>query len=107
MGAGSRSVSLWQCLSQTHYGTLDAFQVPRSPVKLVRYLPSQHFLVTVHEAGGATLIWQAGRLELLKVLWSPSSALLLPKGRTSCAVWVADWFRRDGAFLIFGPEGVT
>jgi hypothetical protein len=105
--AGSRSVSLWQCLSQTHYGTIDAFQVPRSPVRLVRYLPSQHFLVTVHEGGGATLIWNAVRLELFRVLWSPSSSLLLPSGKTPCAVWISDWFQGDGAFLIFGPEGVT
>jgi len=105
--AGSRSVSLWQCLSQTHYGTLDAFKVPRSPVHHVRYSPSQHFLITVHEGGGTTLVWQAGRLELFKVLWCPSSALMLPQGKTSCAVWVSKWFHRDGAFLIFGPEGVT
>eukprot|EP00929_Paragymnodinium_shiwhaense_P053960 TRINITY_DN27050_c0_g1_i2.p1 TRINITY_DN27050_c0_g1~~TRINITY_DN27050_c0_g1_i2.p1 ORF type:complete len:491 (-),score=99.49 TRINITY_DN27050_c0_g1_i2:77-1549(-) len=106
--AGQRIVSVWNGIAQTQVGTLDAFEVQRSPILLLRYLPSQMFFVTVHEGDGAVLIWDAVRLGLHRAVWSPPSWPPLPK--VSCAAWFP---QQDGASehacsaLAFGAHGLT
>lgn len=117
--AGNRVVSLWQCISQTQVGVLDTAEMLRSPVLLVRYLPSQLHLVTVHEGDGAVFIWDAARLQLHRAVWVPPAWPMPP--RASCAAWVpqrpawGDAAKRGagpptgggGSLFIFGADGLT
>jgi len=81
--AGQRMIHLWQCMSHSRAGVLDptAAHKPFSPVLLVRYLPSQRFLLSAHERDGTVLIWDVLRLEIHRSL----QAVECP--RATCAVW--------------------
>lgn len=97
--ASQRGVHLWQCLSQTKEGVLDpSDQGTSSPALLVRYLPTQRFLISVHEVGGAVFIWDARRLEMF---WQLNLGKECP--RATCV----GWDPQAHLVMIFGHMGVV
>jgi len=80
-----------------HAGILDPSEKLSSPVLLVRYLPSNKRLVSVHQKCGTVLIWDVAHLELKQVLRTPGCR------KATCAGWDA----RQGMLLVFGPHGVS
>lgn len=99
----NRGIHLWQCVSQTKAGFLDtaASGLSRSQTRvsvlLLRYLPSNKFLFSLHETDGAILIWDIATMELHRAMRATGCP------RATCATWDV----RRMTLLIFSTERVV
>lgn len=99
--ASQRRIHLWQCFSQAKMGVLtpssQGLKKSTTLALLVRYLPSQRFLLSAHELQGEVRVWDVLRLELVHSAVTPDCP------RATCAAW-------DPASMmlrVFCPAGVA